>query len=243
MLVVMGVIIILLGLATPVMKGILAGNPVGNGVDVITSFMTNARMQAMTQNTYVVVGFSQAANSDDLQLAAVRSLNGTFDPNTVYSGTNPYSGLPITYRPLGPVIHLSNVTLQTFPSLTKAMQTKVNIACGQTSGNSGAATQGFMDCSARPAQYATPSTMAFQYGSTIFNWCLLAFSPQGEALYFPNATSTSGLSVAAGVNTPFYNRLFLGVNTSRGGVATPDDNSAAAIIIDGGAGNIRSYRL
>ena len=245
MLVVITVIVIIIGIGAPIIKNISSGNPVSNGVDAISGFLTGARAQAMAQNTYVVVGFLQAQtssdNPDDLYMAAVRSLNDTFDPNQVYNSTsNPTSTTPSNYRIIGPVVRLKNVTIQTYSQLPSKLQAKLkasNVPPSPSSSSASTSTADFIDCSTKPTTPTTYSAMSFKFQTHTFNWCLIAFTPQGEALFFPNFPATNSTT------TPFYSQLFIGLGTSRGGSAVANDYSAAGMVLDGGGGNIRTFRL
>ena len=244
MLVVMAVIILMLSAAVPVLRGILGSRGITNSVDAISAFLTNARIQAMSQNTYVVVGFYQAQGSDDLQMQAVRSLGGTLDTSN-FTAAKLASGA-LTYRPLGPIIHLPNVTLTPYANLTSTLRSKLtdaSAAPNPTTQTSDASKIIVPDTPANPTASGSSGGLEFMFGTTTFNWYVIAFTPQGEALYFPTApTSTTGASTVS-TNTPYYSELFIGVNTSRGGAALPNDNTAEAITIDGGSGSVNVYSL
>ena len=241
MLVVMIIILLITSAAVPILRGILGARGVSNSVDAISGYLTNARIQAMSQNTFVVVGFYQAAGSDDLQMAAVRSLNGTL--NTSNFPSTPTAANIATYQPLGPIVHLPNVTLTSYSGLVTSFQTKLSKASVTPTplpqGNPpDALSLVIPDTPVNPSGSTT--SMSFTFGSTKtnFNWYLIAFTPQGEALYLPtlpaNATPASSI--------PYFSQLFIGVCPSRGGVAVKD-YTAAAITVDGGSGSVNVYRL
>ena len=233
MLVVLAVILLLLGTIVPALQGILGTRGISNSVDAISGFLTNARNQAVSQNSYVVVGFYQAVGSDDLQMATVRSVNGTLDTITFNGSTS------TAYRVLGPIVHMPNVTLTPFGSLNQNLQSKLtNAGVSPSPSGTDPAAVTIPNTPAKPASSAATG-LAFVDGSTVFNWYVIAFSPQGEALYFPTPPATA---VPAN-NVPYYSRLFIGVSNSRGGAALANDPTAEAITIDGGSGSINVYSL
>ena len=248
MLVVLGIIVLILSVAVPVLRGVLGARGISNSVDVISGYLTNARIQAMSQNTYVVVGFYQAQGSDDLQMQAVKSLSGTLDTKNFSGGSSALTAGALTYRALGPIVHLPNVTLTPYANLVPSLKTKLT--------NAGVAPNPPTQ-TGDPANIVIPDTptnpgnssngLEFTFGSTavntIFNWYLIAFTPQGEALYFPTAPTFTGNTTVVPNTIPYYGELFIGVTTSRGGSIPPNDYTARAITIDGGSGSINVYSL
>ena len=242
MIVVMGIIVLILSAGVPVLRGVLGTRGISNSVDSISGYLTNARIQAMSQNTYVVVGFYQARGSDELQMQAVRSLSGNLDTSNF---SDPLLAGENTYRPLGPIVHLPNVTLTPYSNLVDTLQTKltsIGAAPNPTSSTSDAANIVIPDTPPNPT--LTPTTgLKFMFGNTTFDWYLIAFTPQGEALYFPKVPPVTGNSTIVPNTVPYYTKLFIGLSTSRGGVALPNDRAAEAISIDGGSGSINVYSL
>jgi prepilin-type N-terminal cleavage/methylation domain-containing protein len=203
----------------------------------------------MSQNTYVVVGFYQAAGSDDLQMDAVKSLSGTFTPSN-FPPSSPTSTALGSYRPLGPIVHLPNITLTSFSNLVQTFKTELNaagIAPYPANQNSGSDPSMIVipDTPAKPS--GASNNMAFQVGSTTtsttFNWYVIVFTPQGEALYFPESASSITYSASTASVIPYYGELFMGITTSKGGTALANDQTAAAITIDGGSGSVNVHRL
>jgi prepilin-type N-terminal cleavage/methylation domain-containing protein len=249
LLVVMAIILVIIGSAVPIVRGVLGGSAISNGVESISGYLTNARIQAMSQNTYVVVGFYQAAGSDDLQMDAVKSLSGTFTPSN-FPPSSPTSTALGSYRPLGPIVHLPNITLTSFSNLVQTFKTELNaagIAPYPANQNSGSDPSMIVipDTPAKPS--GASNNMAFQVGSTTtsttFNWYVIVFTPQGEALYFPESASSITYSASTASVIPYYGELFMGITTSKGGTALANDQTAAAITIDGGSGSVNVHRL
>lgn len=248
MLVVMGIIVLILSSAVPMLRGVLGARGISNSVDAISGYLTNARIQAMSQNTYVVVGFCQAQGSDDLQMQAVRSLNGNLDTSN-FTAANLATGM-LTYRALGPIIHLPNITLTPYANLAQTLQTKLTnagVAPSPATQTGDAANIVIPDTPANPTVSAGASnSLEFKFGSaasTTFNWYLIAFTPQGEALYFPTAPTFTGNTTIVPNTVPYYGELFIGVSTSRSGAVVPNDYTARAIIVDGGSGSVNIYSL
>lgn len=232
LLVVMSIILILLAVAGPVVRGIMSGRSVSNGLDAINGYLAYARTQAVTQNTYVIVGFYQSNSSgsdkDDLQMASVISANGTFTP----SNFNPASviGPASNFPALGKTLHISNVTLVPYVSLSDRLKAKVPAPDGVTT----------VECSASPSYSSNGSYFSFKVGNKSFPYCVVAFSPQGEALFFPQG---AGGPANFSSNLPFYSQLFIGLRMTRGGAVVTNDVNSAAITLDGGSGDIKAYRL
>ncbi|MBE7157124.1 MAG: hypothetical protein INR62_01590 [Rhodospirillales bacterium] len=228
LLVVMAIIMVLLAVTVPTIRGVMSGRNVSGGVDAVSGYLSYARTQAVAQNTYVVVGFYQDNNSDDLLMASVFSANGTFSPSSFASAN--VIGPTAKYPALGKTIHINNVTLVPWANLSSQLKTKV-------AGPDGNIT---VECSASPKYTTNSSYFSFQIGSKSFPYCVIAFSPQGEALFFPNDYSGAANFSA---NLPFYSQLFIGLRATRGGNVIANDVDSAAITLDGGSGDIKTYRL
>ena len=248
LLVVMLVIITLLGLTTPLIRGVLGGRNVSDGLDTVADYLTYARTQAMTQNTYTVVGFYQARGSDDLQIGGVISNKGMFDATQFAQNSPTYNP---AYPPLGKTVHVPNVTFVTEPGLSDAMKTKLGSSQGAdgSSVTDGISNGSVVDClSTNPNNasvfsfYSNKTTFGRGAANPAFSACVVVFSPQGEALYFPQAAFPDPSSITISSTMPFYGQLFFGLRTTRNGNVTSDANSAA-LTLDGGSGSIRTYRL
>ncbi len=246
MLVVMIVVLALASATTPLIRGTLTNRNISDGVDALNGYLTYARAQAMAKNTYVAISFYQAANSDDLLIGSVISSNGTFIP----ANFSPSATLSptVNFPALGNIVTLKNITMVPESQLSSSMMNNLQIAnvpAGITDGS-------IVDClSSSPDRSSifsfTVGRYTFGNGSTgtAFNAPLIVFSPQGEALCFPksdfvNSTSTP---VTVSATSPFFGQLFIGLRATRGGSVVQSDQNSAAILLDGGAGDIKVFRL
>ena len=248
LLVVMLVIVVLMTLVAPLIRGVLGGRSVNDGLDSISDYLNYARTQAIAQNTYTLVGFYQVKGTDDLQIGSVASTNGTFDANQF--ATSPSSSDKPTYRPLGKIVHVPNITLVAETELSSSFKTRLNSAQVEAGISGGS----IVDCLAtNPTNNA--SILTFLSGKTVFGKmaagsaafqaCVIVFSPQGEALYFPQAAFPNypGQQIAISSTLPFYAQVFLGLRASRGGRVLTNDQNSAALTLDGGSGSIKAFRL
>lgn len=228
LLVVMSIIVVLLAVTGPVVRGIMGGRNVTGGLEAISGYLAYARAQAVAQNTYVVVGFYQTIGTDDLQVASVISTSGTFNPASFYPPTP--TGAAANYQALGKTIHAGNVTLVPRTSLGTQLQDKLPAVSADA----------VAECSNWPT-YPSSNLGFFSFRSDTkpFKYCFLAFSSQGEAIFFSSApASTTSISA----NLPFYSQLLIGLRATRGGSLVPSDADTAALTLDGGSGDIKTYR-
>ena len=201
-------------------------------------------MQALTQNTYTMVGFYQARGSDDLQIGGVISNKGTFDASQFASAAPTYN---VNYPALGKIVHVSNVTLVSEPNLSDALKTRLR----DSQVEDGIQTdKSILDCLSTNPNNA--SVFSFYSNRVVFGQgatnpalpaCVIVFSPQGEALYFPQAAFPNAAAVTVSSTMPFYGQLFIGLRSTRGGNKVNSDQDSAALTLDGGSGSIKIYRL
>lgn len=246
MMVVMIVILVLTSATVPLIRGLLTNRNVSDGVDALNGYLTYARAQAMAKNTYVAISFYQAQGTDDLQIGSVVSSNGTFAPASFlpYTSLTPTANFPA----LGNIVLLKNITLVPESQLSSSMLTNLQAA----NVDSGISDGSIIDCmSSNPDN---SSIFSFTIGNSIFGSGatkatfkapLIVFSPQGEALYFPKSAFPNYPSpqITVSATLPFFSQLFIGLRATRGGNVVQSDQNSAAIMLDGGAGDIKVFRL
>lgn len=118
LLVVMGIIVLLMGLAVPVATSFLRGRAVDRAINSLTGILELARAEAMERRTFVYIAFKTVTNKDnntELRVAAIMSANGQSD----WSLAN--------LRPISKLVILPNIKLSKYSDLPKAVQASTTV--------------------------------------------------------------------------------------------------------------------
>lgn len=111
LLVVMGIIVMLVSVVTPVFHGMQSAQGVTQGTYDTAGLLELARAEAITRRTYVWVGFQNSTNPQEIRMAAVYSRDGTSDASA--------SNLMNLTR----VLHIKNVLMTNWDDLKNTTRT------------------------------------------------------------------------------------------------------------------------
>lgn len=224
LLVVIGILVIIAALVTPVFTSLNAAGNINEAVYDISGVLQGARAYATANNTYVWVGFYEEDGSRNsttpnptpgtgrIVISTVASKDGTM----IYEPANPAAIDPTRLIQLNKLTKINNMHLKTFA---------VGKGTGDNFDNRPPATGG----SAQIGDSSPPdSTTPFQSAQYTFKKAI-EFNPRGEA-----RINNSGY--------PITQILEVGLQPTHG--ATPDSGNAnvAAIQVSGITGNVKIYR-
>lgn len=232
LLTVMGFMSLLVAVTMPALNSLRGGGDFTRGVDEVALTLNRARTLAMTQNTYVWVGFYEESASasgggelppysgrGQLVLGMVASVDGT---RILEDGAAPAALPDDRLRPLGRLqkiarVHLTDVGA---PAGTGGEDT--------FDGRPGAAYEGADAAAGRiSSESAERTPFPFSLGNYTFHKTI-RFSPTGEA-------------VINGAPTP--RRLGeIGLTPAQGDHVAAGQTNLAAIQFSGMGGNVRTYR-
>ena len=212
LLVVIGVISLLIGLAAPAFVDVLKAAAAGDALSRVSGMIEYARSEAMAKHTYVWLVFASSESDGIAQLTV--SVNRSLDGSSVLSVPNT--------RVSGKTLKLDNIALTDQGDLTAATQALLEKA------------------SITPAN--TPSLSGVDFGGGLPNWpaggnntqyAYITFTPEGEALLTSNPSALSP-------PTPFTPRMLLGFRKMAGVTKLSGDSSA--MVLNGGTGAMQIYR-
>jgi Tfp pilus assembly protein FimT len=219
-MVVLGIIIMILGFTAPAVVGILRGKKVEQALSTISDVLERARGEAITQNTYLWVGFlnvdlvSSGSGQDELWILPFRGKNGE---SRIPSDSS-------SILPSGPLRRVEGITLVTKDNLPQSLQALVPTdAVDFIAQSSAAKTLNWAGAGARGAGGAA--------SSQTFNRLVL-FTPRGEALI---ETGNDDLPVP-------NSYLWLGLSKTRSGQVAPKEKDNAAISVSGITGRVNVVR-
>lgn len=212
----------ILGFTAPAVVGILRGKKVEQALSAVSDVLERARIEAITQNTYLWVGF---ANID-----LVTSGNGQDElwvlPFRGRNGESRIPSDPASILPSGPLRRIEGITLVTKENLPDSLKALLP-----------------SDAVDFPAQSASSRTLNWAgsgagggngggAGSSRTFDRLVLFTPRGEALI---ETGKDDLPVPNAY-------LWLGLSKTRNFVVAPKEKDNAAISISGLTGRVNVVR-
>ena len=266
MLAVISIMVIIASFLAPTVGTILRGKEITRAASDISAMMDVARTEAMSKNTYVWLGFKSTTlnggptsplepgiiskpTSYQLQVAAVRSSDGT--PNLTVTGSTAGISLP-NYTAFTRVLRFDNIELDNGASLTSKVKdllpgknsppipavsdVKIPAVVSKVAGASPNVPQnsdkqgGFRIPQKAGAVAATDTT-------TIQFFRIILFTPQGEAMIFDDK------HFKAGTMPGYTQQILVGLRRTVSGNQIPNTTDSAAIVLFGGTGQNRIYRL
>jgi prepilin-type N-terminal cleavage/methylation domain-containing protein len=247
LLVVMAIILVLIGIATPVVTAIKTAGDVNTAVYGIAGILEQARTYAMANNTYVYVGLEevnvglpsntspQQSGSGRVAVAVVATKDGTqgFSTSSLQNWSSAYPTFEQDLAVVGKPLVFDNLHV---PDLgappASGNMARPNVSAEDTANVSYSI--GNSQCvSATPFSYPVGSNLnSGQYTFTK----VIQFDPQGVAR-LQSASSPNTI-------TPY---LEIGLQQSHGTAVTalpaaPTSGNVAAVQVDGITGAVRVYR-
>lgn len=234
LLVVVGIIVLLIGLLAPAFNAIKGGTDVNTNAYNIAGVLSQARTYAVSNNTYVWVGFYEEAagtitptaamppypGKGQVLLAAVSSKDGT----SIYSSSDPTALLPAArIAQIGKLLKLQNIHL-------------VDLGAPAATGGDPEKLSG------RPSAYTDP--IYGHYGrisSESSDTTKFAFSAQNYTFYKTIRFSPAGEAV---VNSTYSLRavLEIGVRPTHGTSVDTTTTNVVAVQVASLSSNVKIYR-
>jgi Tfp pilus assembly protein FimT len=222
---VISVIMILLSFAVPSLSGILKGKKQDQAVSALESILEGARMEAVTQNTYVWVAFKNCptnssppppSGEDEVWFLAFRGRTGE---------DRLMSALGSSMIPVGNFQRLTGVSLLDFNSLTDPLKERLLEVSNQTAPKGDV--QLFDPCQMRVSWAGNMDTGPVQLDR------VLRFSPRGEAMW---EHGQEGIPLQS---QPYFT---FGVGRTMRGALLLRETDMAAVLLSGFTGRVSVVR-
>ncbi len=222
---VISIMLLLLSFAVPSMSGILKGKKQDQAIAALEGILDLARMEAVTQNTYVWVAFKNCplnanppppSGEDEIWMLAFRGRTGE---------DRLLSALGDAMIPVGNFRRLTGVSILDFKSLSAPLEERLLDLSNQTA--LGGDVQSLSPCQTRVGWVGNSDTGPIQFER------VLRFSPRGEAMW---EHGQQGLPLQS---LPYYT---FGIGRTIRGTLMPKETDMAAILLTGFTGRVSVVR-
>lgn len=213
LIIVLGIILMILGFTAPAVVGILRGRKVEQALSIVSDVLERARIEAVTQNTYLWTGFlnvlpaDSVSGQDELWILTFKSKAGESRISD-----------PATILPFGPLRRVEGSNLVNKDKLPGNLSSLMKEA--STDFNAEAA-------SSKALKWAGAGSS----GSKNFDRLIL-FTPRGEALI---ETGNAELP-------PPQSYLWLGLSKTSQGAVASNEKDCAALSVSGLTGRVLVVR-
>lgn len=221
LMLVLGIILMILGLVAPSMGGILKGKKIEQAIASVNTALESARMEAISQNSYVWVGVLNVApanassGQDELWLLNFKSTAPS--PSRVPTESSGGKSIPVS-----PLTRIEGVSMVKVDTLPKTVFDVLPLTAQDPNADLSAA-----EDSATPIYW----TNGDKKKDTTFTKLVL-FTPRGEAI---RDSGTLDLPSPA----PY---ICIGLAQTINGRMPPTTKDAAAVIVSGFSGRISTIR-